>query len=84
MAFEKKQVLYDLRMTYDGPFILEDFYAEVDKWIDEKGYDNLSGRLLVDLNPIYFRPAEVELLWADCSKAENKLGWTRNIDFPDF
>ena len=36
---EKKQVLYDLRTTYTSPFIVEDFYAEVDKWIKEKGFE---------------------------------------------
>ena len=36
---EKKQVLYDLRTTYNGPFIVEDFYAEVDNWIREKGFE---------------------------------------------
>ncbi|MEK6983165.1 MAG: hypothetical protein AABX33_01205 [Nanoarchaeota archaeon] len=36
---EKKQVLYDLRTTYNGPFIVQDFYAEVDNWIREKGYE---------------------------------------------
>ena len=36
---ERKQVLYDLRTTYNGPFIVEDFYAEVDNWIKEKGYE---------------------------------------------
>ncbi|MAG91585.1 hypothetical protein CMO83_02825 [Candidatus Woesearchaeota archaeon] len=36
---EKKQVLYDLRTSYNGPFVVEDFYAEVDNWIKEKGYD---------------------------------------------
>lgn len=35
---EKKQVLYDLRTTYDGPFVFEDFYAEVDNWIKDKGF----------------------------------------------
>ena len=35
---EYKQVLYDLRTTYNGPFVVEDFYAEVDNWIKEKGY----------------------------------------------
>ena len=35
---EKKQVLYDLRTTYNGPFVAEDFYAEVEKWIREKGF----------------------------------------------
>ena len=36
---EKKQVLYDLRTAYNGPFVVEDFYAEIDKWISEKGYE---------------------------------------------
>ena len=36
---EKKQVLYDLRTTYSGPFSAEDFYAEVEKWIIEKGFE---------------------------------------------
>ena len=36
---EKKQVLYDLRTTYNGPFIVEDFYAEVENWIREKGFE---------------------------------------------
>ena len=36
---EKKQVLYDLRTTYNGPFLVGDFYAEVDNWIREKGLE---------------------------------------------
>ena len=36
---EKKQVFYDLRTTYNGPFVADDFYAEVDNWIKEKGYE---------------------------------------------
>ena len=36
---EKKQVLYDLRTAYSGPFAVEDFYAEVDRWIKEKGFE---------------------------------------------
>ena len=36
---EKKQVLYDLRMNYHGPFLVEDFYSEVEKWIKEKGFE---------------------------------------------
>ena len=39
---EKKQVLYDLRLTYNGPFIVEDFYAEVESWIKEKGFEKES------------------------------------------
>ncbi len=49
--------------------------------IEEKGYDKKDGRLLVDINPRYFRPAEVELLWGDASKAEQELGWKRKVDF---
>ena len=35
---EKKQVLYDLRTSYSGPFVVEDFYAEIENWIKEKGF----------------------------------------------
>ena len=41
---------------------------------DEKGYDKKTGRLLVEVDPRYFRPAEVELLWGDATKAETELG----------
>ena len=36
---EKKQVLYDLRTTYNGPFVVEEFYAEVENWIREMGFE---------------------------------------------
>lgn len=49
--------------------------------VEERGYDKVTGRVLVDINPRYFRPAEVELLWGDCSKAEKELGWKRKVDF---
>lgn len=49
--------------------------------VDEKGYDRSSGKLVVDINPKYFRPAEVELLWGDSTKAEKELGWVRKVDF---
>ncbi|MBW8308896.1 MAG: GDP-mannose 4,6-dehydratase [Candidatus Paracaedibacteraceae bacterium] len=49
--------------------------------VEEKGYDIRTGRLLVDVNPRYFRPAEVELLWGDCTKAEQELGWKRQVSF---
>ena len=51
------------------------------KGVGEKGYDSATGRLLVDVNPRYFRPAEVEFLWGDCTKAEKELGWKRKVDF---
>ena len=49
--------------------------------IDEKGYDAATGTLLVDVAEQFFRPAEVELLWGDSSKAERELGWKRKIGF---
>ena len=36
---EQKQVLYDLRTSYNGPFSVGEFYAEVDNWIKEKGFE---------------------------------------------
>ena len=48
--------------------------------IDEKGYDQY-GNMLVDINPEYFRPAEVELLLGDATKAKERLGWTPTITF---
>lgn len=50
--------------------------------VNEKGYDRATGKILVDVNPRYFRPAEVELLWGDSSKAEKELGWIREVSFP--
>ena len=43
--------------------------------VDEKGYDAASGRLLVAVDPRYFRPTEVDLLIGDAGKARQKLGW---------
>ena len=48
---------------------------------EEKGYCRKTGRLLVDVDPHFSRPAEVELLWGDSSKAERVLGWRRQVDF---
>ncbi|MER8423306.1 GDP-mannose 4,6-dehydratase [Mesorhizobium sp. M1403] len=43
--------------------------------VDEKGIDTKSGAVLVEVDPRYFRPTEVELLLGDPSKAERILGW---------
>lgn len=47
----------------------------------EEGYDSATGKLLVDVNPKYFRPAEVDLLLGDASKAQRVLGWQRKVSF---
>ncbi|SFK46802.1 GDPmannose 4,6-dehydratase [Pseudovibrio ascidiaceicola] len=43
--------------------------------VDEKGICSVSGRTLVEIDPRYFRPAEVNELLGDASKARDKLGW---------
>jgi GDPmannose 4,6-dehydratase len=52
------------------------------KGVSEKGTCRKTGRVYVDINPKYFRPAEVDLLWGDSTKAEKELGWVRKVDFP--
>ncbi len=51
--------------------------------IDEKGYCAKTGKLLVDVNPKFFRPAEVDLLLGDPTKAEKNLGWRRKVSFKE-
>ncbi len=50
--------------------------------IEEKGYD-ASGKCIVQVDPRYFRPTEVETLLGDPSKAKQKLGWTPKISFDE-
>ncbi len=49
--------------------------------IHEVGKDRESGRVLVKVNPKFFRPAEVEVLWGNPAKAEKELGWKREVSF---
>lgn len=51
--------------------------------VDEKGYDKSTGKLLVEVDPKYFRPAEVDRLIGDPSKAKEKLGWEAKIDLEE-
>jgi len=46
---------------------------------DEKGLDAASGRVLVEIDPRYFRPTEVDLLIGDARKANEKLGWKPKV-----
>ncbi|MDX8413590.1 MAG: GDP-mannose 4,6-dehydratase [Mariprofundales bacterium] len=48
--------------------------------LDEQGFDN-NGNCIVAVDPRYFRPAEVETLLGDPSKAKEKLGWAPKIKF---
>lgn len=49
--------------------------------VEEVGINAANGEILVDINPRYFRPSEVEFLYGDCSRAEKELGWKRKVDF---
>ena len=51
--------------------------------VDEKGIDKATGRVLIEVDPRYFRPAEVELLWGDSTKARMELGWKPSYSFMD-
>ena len=43
--------------------------------LDEKGYDAETGKMLVCVNPAWFRPTDVDNLWGDPTKARTVLGW---------
>jgi GDPmannose 4,6-dehydratase len=67
---------------------VEEAFAQVGKeivWrgsgVDEKGLDARSGRILVKIDPRYFRPTEVDLLIGDSTKAREKLGWRHKVSF---
>ena len=49
---------------------------------DETGVDAATGKVLVKINPEFFRPSEVDLLLGNPTKAETELGWQRKVDFP--
>lgn len=50
---------------------------------DEKYYDANTGKLLMDIDPYYYRPAEVDSLLGDASKAKKKLGWEAKTSLSD-
>ncbi len=51
--------------------------------VDEIGRDKATGKVIVKVNKDFFRPAEVDVLLGDPSKAETKLGWVREIPFSE-
>ena len=65
-------------------------FAHVDRKIEwqgagteEKGVDAASGKVLVEVDPRYFRPAEVDRLQGDASKARDKLDWKHRTGFAE-
>ncbi|KAG8845284.1 hypothetical protein FRB96_002573 [Tulasnella sp. 330] len=66
---EKAFAVVDIKLRWEG------------KDTEETGIDVATGKVLVRIDPAYFRPAEVELLHGNPAKAQKKLGWKRKIDF---
>lgn len=76
--------MHSVREFIEKAFALRDFNI---KWkgigVDEVGYDEKTGRELIFIDPKYYRPAEVELLLGDPSKAERILGWKPKTTFDE-
>lgn len=68
--------------TYPVRYFIEKAFAEVGidvEWkgegVNEKGFNKANGAVIVEVDPKYFRPTEVDLLVGDPSKAHRELGW---------
>jgi GDPmannose 4,6-dehydratase len=61
----------DIRIAWQGQGVME------------KGIDSSTGKVIVAIDPRYFRPAEVDTLLGDASKAHRKLGWEPKISFDE-
>jgi GDPmannose 4,6-dehydratase len=68
---EEAALHFDMKIAWRG------------KGLNEIGYDILSGKDIVRVDSKYFRPAEVETLLGDASKARKKLGWEPKISFKE-
>jgi len=73
--------------TYEVRTFVEMAFAEVGitiKWegteVNEKGIDAATGKVIVEVDPRYFRPTEVELLIGDSTRAREELGWMPKYD----
>jgi len=51
--------------------------------VEEMGKDSATGRVLVRIDPRYFRPTEVDCLQGDPTKARKKLGWEPKVSFEE-
>ncbi len=51
--------------------------------VGEQGVDDATEEVLVEVDPRYFRPTEVDMLLGDSSKAHQKLGWRHRTSFPE-
>lgn len=69
---------YSVRQFIEWAFL--EVWVELEWWgigVDERGFKKWTDICLVEVDPRYFRPAEVDLLLGDATKAEIELGWKR-------
>ena len=59
---EKKQIVFDLRLSYNGPLSIEEFYKEVEKWMEEKGLQKDIKRKSED---VVSKGKKIEGVWWD-------------------
>lgn len=74
---EMKSVREFTQMAFSRAGIELEFKGE---GVDEKGVNKTTGDVVVEVDPRYFRPAEVEQLLGNPAKAEKELGWKANTD----
>ena len=76
--------MYSVRQFVEKAFVLKGFQI---KWkgegLDEIGYDSITGRELIFVSEKYYRPAEVDELLGDATKAKTILGWQPNIELDE-
>ncbi|MGO4390480.1 GDP-mannose 4,6-dehydratase [Variovorax sp. M-6] len=73
LATNRTETVRDfVRMAFKGAGITVDFRGAGE---EESAVDTATGKTVLRINPKFYRPAEVELLIGDASKARNKLGW---------
>ena len=84
------RILFCNRKTYTVRYFVEKAFSQLNikiLWkgqnLKEYGIDKNTGKIIVRINPKYFRPTEVDFLKGDASKAKKKLGWQPKTSFSD-
>ena len=77
---ETTEVREFVRWAFEDAGVPIEFRGE---GVEEKGYSLKDGKLLLEIDPRYFRPTEVELLIGDPTKAHEKLGWCHETSVRD-
>ncbi|ADQ41884.1 GDP-mannose 4,6-dehydratase [Caldicellulosiruptor acetigenus I77R1B] len=73
---------HSVREFVEKAFKVVDIEIEwLGRGVDEKGIDAKTGRVLVEIDPRYFRPTEVDILIGDSTKARKILGWEPTVTF---